>query len=355
MRIHSLQGLRAVCIAFVVLSHLSGTRNFPHSHLLEVYGNLGVRIFLVLSGYLITAQLLKERERTGSISLKMFYVRRTLRIFPAAYVFIVVAVLTHWSGLRIGNMVAASTYTVNYYQHGHHVLGHLWTLAVEEQFYLLWPLTLLLFFPKRLGIVAAVIAAGPPLRVLFFLLWGRAGLDHPFPVFMDALAMGCAISILEPRLARWQEIFASRRFLLVPAATALLPLIQLWNTRVYQTLGLTALHLGIALSIKHVMTRRYFVLNSLPVMWLGAISYSLFLWQQIFLDRASTAWWAGFPTNLVLSLLLATTSYHLVELPFLKLRERWTKARRLHLVAATSAPKTGEASGPSLPVREAVP
>ncbi len=349
MRIHSLQGLRAVCILFVVLSHLSGTQHFGRSHLLEIYGNLGVRIFLVLSGYLITAQLLKEHDRTGSISLKMFYVRRSLRIFPAAYVFILVAAVTHWGGLRIGNIVAASTYTVNYYQHGHHVLGHLWTLAVEEQFYLLWPLALLLFFPRRLGIVAAVIAAGPPLRVLFFLLWGRAGLDHPFPVFMDALAMGCAISILEPRLARWQEVFASRRFLLVPALTALLPLIQLWNTRVYQTLGLTALHLGIALSVKHVMTRRYALLNSLPVMWLGAISYSLFLWQQIFLDRASSTWWTAFPLNLAFSLLLATASYHLAEQPFLKIRERWTRARRLHLVPGL---RTDGVSA-SQPIREA--
>lgn len=336
MRIHSLQGLRAVCISFVVLSHLSGTQNFGRSHLLEIYGNMGVRIFLVLSGYLITAQLLKEHDRTGSISLKMFYVRRTLRIFPAAYVFMLVAVLTHWSQLRAGNIIAALTYTVNYYQHGEHILGHLWTLAVEEQFYLLWPLAILLFFPQRLAIVATTVAAGPLLRVLFFLLWGRAGLDHPFPVFMDALATGCAVSLLEPRLVRWQKIFASRWFLLVPGITALLPLIQLWNSRVYQTLGLTALHVGIALSIKHVMTRHYWLLNSLPVMWLGAISYSLFLWQQMFLDRASSAWWTAFPVNLVFSLLLATASYHAVELPFLKVRERWTKARRLQLVTGES-------------------
>lgn len=332
MRIHSLQGLRAVCISFVALSHLSGTHNFPRSHLLEIYGNMGVRIFLVLSGFLITAQLLKEHGRTGSISLKMFYVRRTLRIFPAAYAFMIAAVLTHWTQLRAGNIITAFTYTVNYYPRGEHILGHLWTLAVEEQFYLLWPLALLLFFPRRLGIVAAVIAAGPPLRVVFYLIWGTAGLNHPFPVFMDALATGCAISLLEPRLIRWQQLLASRWFLFVPAATALLPLIQLWNSRVYQTVGLTALHLGIALSVKHVMTRRYALLNSWPVMWLGAVSYSLFLWQQIFLDRASSSWWTAFPVNLALSILLATASYHLVELPFLKIRERWTKAKRMQLM-----------------------
>jgi peptidoglycan/LPS O-acetylase OafA/YrhL len=84
MRIPSLFGLRAVCIAFVLLAHLSGTGNFIYSHILELYGNLGSRIFLVLSGYLITSQLLREHERTGTISLKNFYVRRAYRIFPAA-------------------------------------------------------------------------------------------------------------------------------------------------------------------------------------------------------------------------------------------------------------------------------
>lgn len=323
MRIHSLQGLRAACIGFIVLSHLSGTGNFPRSHLLEIYGNLGVRIFLVVSGYLITAQLLKEHGRTGTISLKTFYARRAFRIFPAAYAFMMAAVLTHWTAL---------TYTVNYYQHGHHVLGHLWSLGVEEQFYLIWPLSLLLFFRKRLWIVTAVIAAGPLLRILFWLLWGRPGLEHPFPVFMDALAMGSAMSIIEPQLGRFERVLASRRFLIVPAVTALLPLVQLWNTRAYQAVVLSGLHLGIALSLKHVMLRRYAVLNAWPVVWLGAISYSLYLWQQIFLNRWSASPWTAFPQNLVLSILFATASYHLVEQPFLKLRERWTRKRVPHLL-----------------------
>lgn len=351
MRLHSLQGLRAICISLVVLSHVSGTQNFPRSHLLEIYGNLGVRIFLVVSGYLITAQLVREYERSGSISLKRFYARRTLRIFPAAYAFMVVAAVTHWSVLRPGNILTALTYSVNYYQHGHHVLGHLWSLGVEEQFYLLWPLSLLLFFRNRLWIVVWAIAAGPPLRIIFYLAWGRPGLDHPFPVFMDALAMGAAVSMLEPKLLRWQQAFASRWFLFIPGVTALLPLIQLWNTRVYQVFGLTALHLGIALSLKHVMMRRYSLLNIWPVMWLGAISYSLYLWQQIFLDRGSSRLWTAFPLNLLLSILLATASYHLIEQPFLRLRERWTGKKRLQLIPA-GADRSGKVPGNSDVARE---
>jgi peptidoglycan/LPS O-acetylase OafA/YrhL len=326
MRIHSLQGLRAVCISLVVLSHLSGTQHFGRSHLLEIYGNLGVRIFLVVSGYLITAQLLKERERTGSISLKTFYIRRSLRIFPAAYLFMLVVAATHWRALSGLNILTAFTYTVNYYQHGDHVFGHLWSLGVEEQFYLIWPLTLLFFYQRRLWIVVSVIAAGPPLRILFWLTWGIAGLNHPFPVFMDALATGSALAILEPRLRQFQPAFESRWFVIVPGITALLPAMQLWNTRVYQVAGLSALHLGIALSLRHVIAVRYSILNVRPVMWLGAISYSLYLWQQPFLNRGLAAPWTAFPLNLALSLLVATLSYYLVEKPVLALRDRWTRS-----------------------------
>jgi len=196
MRIHSLQGLRAISIVFVLLAHLSGTHNCFRSRVAESYGNPGVRIFLVLSGYLITGQLLKERERTSSISLRTFYARRAYRIFPAGYVFMAIAIATHWAVLSRANVATALTNTLNYYPHGNHVLGHLWSLGVEEQFYLLWPLCLLLFFRKRILIVAAAIASGPPLRILFWLLWRRAGLEHPFQrvsrVISQPQVCGCA-------------------------------------------------------------------------------------------------------------------------------------------------------------------
>jgi peptidoglycan/LPS O-acetylase OafA/YrhL len=322
MRIHSLQGLRAISIALVLLAHVSGTHNCFRSRVAERYGNPGVRIFLVLSGYLITCQVVKERERTGTLSLRTFYARRAYRIFPAAYVFMAIAIVTHWRTLSRINILAALTYTVNYYQHGNHVLGHLWSLGVEEQFYLLWPLCLLLFFRSRVWIVVAVIAAGPPIRIAFWLLWRRAGLEHPFPVFMDALAMGSAVSLLEPRLKALQAVFLSRKFVVVPALTLLLPPLEFWNGRVYQTIGLSLFHLGVALTLVHVMSKRYDLLNSLPLVWMGEVSYSLYLWQQFFFDRDSSALWAAFPQNLVLALSLGAASYYFVERPFLRLRER---------------------------------
>jgi len=328
MRIPTLDGLRGICISLVLLSHLSGTQHFVRSDIFELYGNLGVRTFFVLSGYLITAILTKEHAKAGGIALRDFYLRRAYRIVPPAYAFMLVAIATHWRVLSWANIAIALTFTSNYYYGGHYVLGHLWSLSAEEQFYLLWPLILVLFFRRRLWIIGGVLAAGPPLRIVLWMIWGRHGMGHPFPVLMDALAGGCALQMLQPQLVRYQRMFASRWFSLVPVVTALLPLMQLFSTRFYQGVGLSVLHVGIALSVQHVMASRYSVLNLRPVAWLGTISYSLYLWQQLFLNRASGEPWAAFPLNLVFAIGCGAASYYLVERPALRMRERFTRGGR---------------------------
>jgi peptidoglycan/LPS O-acetylase OafA/YrhL len=104
-----------------------------------------------------------------------------------------------------------------------------------------------------------------------------------------------------------------------------------------------------------MMEIRYSLLNSAPVMWLGAISYSLYLWQQPFLDRWSSAPWAAFPLNLTLALLLAAASYYLVEKPGLKLRERFSPRRLPFVVAAQVANAGGLMVEESAEVVENVP
>jgi peptidoglycan/LPS O-acetylase OafA/YrhL len=112
-----------------------------------------------------------------------------------------------------------------------------------------------------------------------------------------------------------------------------MPLIQLWNNRLYESVGVSLFHLGVAFSLLHVMERRYSLLNSPLMVWVGAVSYSLYLWQQVFLNRWSTAPWTAFPLNLVLAFLLAAASYYMVEQPFLKLRGRFSPARVPFVVA----------------------
>jgi len=328
-RIPSLDGLRAASLACVLLAHLSGTRHFFRWQMLEIYGNFGVRVFFVISGYLITTLLLKEHERTGRISLKDFYVRRAYRILPAAYAFMLLAIAAEWRTLSWTNLLAAVTYLSNYYHGGSWTLGHLWSLSVEEQFYLLWPALLAVLFRRRLRLVAGLLLAAPPLRVLLWTLWGHRGLEHSFPVVMDALAAGCALAMIEPQLRRRETWLRSRWFLLIPASTVVLPLLQIHHNRIYQVAGLTAIHVGIALVIARAVRLQYRVLNWGPVVWLGTMSYSFYLWQQPFLNRGSTAWWTAFPQNLMLALACAVGSFYGVERPFLELRERRKRRSRL--------------------------
>ena len=144
--IPSLDGLRAISISLVLFGHLVGTRNFgrPDPGLGDV-AHLGVVVFLVISGFLITSLLLKEHAHTGTVSLKLFYARRSLRIFPASYAFLACVGLLWLGGtihLRPADIWHAASYTVNYVENTSWEVAHLWSLSIEEQFYLLWPFAL---------------------------------------------------------------------------------------------------------------------------------------------------------------------------------------------------------------------
>ncbi len=194
-----------VSIILVLLSHLNGTRYFPVSKSMFTsidLGNLGVTVFFVISGFLISGLLFGEQSRTGTIDLAHFYMRRTLRIFPIYYVYVatigVVAGLG-WIELRTGDLVAALTYTMNYHPVRAWYLGHAWSLSLEEQFYLIWPITLVLLGRRRgLILACAFIAAAPFLR---FWIWQfdflpsfRSISDSSFLTTGDSIAIGCVLA-----------------------------------------------------------------------------------------------------------------------------------------------------------------
>src|SRR4029453_9090916 len=171
-RIPSLDGLRAISIAFVFFGHLAGTRGFPLS---TQTGNatglaeLGVHVFFVISGYLITRLLLEEIDRNGRIDLRRFYLRRTLRIFPPYYTLLAllfIADIAGFVGLHRHDVLRAMTYTTNYAPDRSWYVGHTWSLSVEEQFYLLWPAVMLLVRPRKAIVVAAaVVLLVPVIRI----------------------------------------------------------------------------------------------------------------------------------------------------------------------------------------------
>jgi peptidoglycan/LPS O-acetylase OafA/YrhL len=231
-RIAALDGLRGVAILMVLVGHLmhvpeQASPAFAAAAGLIRYLWVGVDLFFVLSGFLITGILLQTRQ--SPTYLRSFYARRVLRIFPLYYATLIVYYLVaprlpYYAGPslafeqqhRAWYFLYAGNFVINRYHFGPDNLGHFWTLAVEEHFYLLWPLLVLLLGPRKLRwacVAAVVMSLG--LRILLHL----RGVYLPqlmTPCRTDALAMGAllAVEYREGRLARW----------LRPATYALVPL-----------------------------------------------------------------------------------------------------------------------------------
>jgi len=232
-------------------------------------------------------------------------------------------------------MAAAALYVANF-DFGHPwFLGHLWSLSVEEQFYFLWPGVLKKWWRHRVAILAGVVAFSPLYRgACHFLLpqlHGRT--DETFPAVADVLAIGCLLAILAERLPRVKAAWA----LLMIFPVALVP-VYVGMMRFHVTpLLLFALwpvmHVSIAGLLLHVVQKPYWILNVRPVAWLGKISYSLYLWQQLFAyGTHHRPWYFIFA-----ALGLASTSYYLVEQPMLRLRERRVSERKAGAVLAEVA------------------
>ena len=335
-RIPSIDGVRAVSIALVIVSHLALSGTFsPATYLWRFdIGNLGVRIFFVISGYLITSILLKERAASGAISLRDFYLRRIFRIAPAYYAFLAimfVASLVGLASIPASDFLSAIFYYSNYDKPAF-AIAHSWSLSVEEQFYLIWPV-LLVAFGLRNGThwAIAVLAISPVLRVFAEVMpnWPVEP-RYAFETVADALATGCLLAILRDTL--WQQwwyraLIGMKYFAVIPVALILArglqPSALLWGAA-----GITVCNICIALCLDRYI--RYpdspvgRVLNNKAVAYVGTLSYSLYLWQQPFLHDIHPL---PFPLNLACIFVAAALSYHLIERPFLRLRKK-LEARR---------------------------
>jgi peptidoglycan/LPS O-acetylase OafA/YrhL len=332
--LRSLDGLRAISIALVLLGHLSGTSGFLHVNLgVGDYAHLGVVIFFVISGFLITRLLLSEHRRNGCVSLKLFYARRSLRLFPASYAFIACVATLSLAGivhLKPADLWHSVTYTVNYLPGRSWHIGHLWSLSVEEQFYLLWPFAFVMLGPRRATWVAAVVVLFGPIA--------RAGarvflVDTPyrdlemFPMVADSIAMGCLLATLSSWLER-QDWYL--KFFRPVVSVGLFGLILVINRymayTVVSVLGSSIINIILAILIHRSVycsrDRIGEVLNWKPIVFVGSLSYSLYLWQQLFLNRYSNIWVNKFPANLAFVIATSLASYYLLEKPVLKLRHR---------------------------------
>lgn len=360
-RIPSLDGLRALSIGLVLIGHVATTQGAPawmDRGAISSLGNIGVRFFFVISGFLITTLLLREREQTGQVSLTGFYLRRAYRILPAMLCYVLIIWALYLAGVidltyrvigrthldsAVPDLLHALTFTSNYLHDYNWYYNHLWSLSVEEQFYLVWPLSLLLLGAVRASLAAwLVVLVVPFIRLAMHMSdWGpEISLSREFQAVSDALAMGVLASL---GYNRWMAKAWFRR-LIGPGAVVLAGVCvglgygsALYSRPLAYIAGQSLANVGAVILVLHAVTHAsgWFgrCLNTRPLMHMGALSYSLYLWQEPFLNFTSEAWVARFPVNLLLAWGAAELSYRIVEKPFLRLKDR------LHPPASTMVAK----------------
>lgn len=311
--IPALDGLRGVAIASVLIYHAGGLSG----------GYLGVDLFFVLSGFLITSLLLEEHVERGRVSLPNFYIRRVRRLMPVAVagiVFSEIALLGGYIGWQALSGVFALFYVENlaHFLHDAPVtgVGHYWSLSQEEQFYLLWPPCLVLMLRRRVSprwILAGLLLAAVGVMAHRTSLHDALRLYGP-DVRSDGMLLGCALAVawksglVKPRSAwRFAGLAAAATFAAaIYAAT--------WATG--ERYGVTAANLASVTMIASVITVPHGWLPRLlsfqPLRWLGVISYSLYIWQPLVVSVTGL--------HGVVMLAVATPigwgSYQLIERPF---------------------------------------
>lgn len=340
--IPSLDGIRAIAVALVFFAH-SGLENL-------IPGGLGVTVFFVLSGYLITTLMRIEHTRSGSISYRGFYLRRLLRLMPP--LFIVVAAASLLSALSIidggftsGGLFSALFYFGNYYviAHDYHGMpagiGVIWSLAIEEHYYLFYPpLAALLLRVGRVGLSVTVLSI-LCVAVLTWRYWlvfhggSEAYLTTATDTRVDAILVGCLMALLcNPWLDRVPAPKALNDWGIAAVCVVVLIGTLLYRDEVFRlTARYTLQSLAIAPLIYLAVARAdrlpFRWLSAKPLVYIGTISYTIYLSHHVILLGLAKHWpqlsWIWLTLlGAVLTLAVAEPMRRWVEQPCAKLRKR---------------------------------
>jgi peptidoglycan/LPS O-acetylase OafA/YrhL len=354
-RIAALDGLRGVAIALVLARHGFG---------LPGGGIVGVQLFFVLSGFLITSLLLEERAATGRVSLSGFYRRRAARLLPALVVFLTCYVLfatatfntEHLREARVGALTTLlyvnNLSTLASWPNSVE-LGPMWTLSTEEQFYLLWPLVLIALLAIRPRIprwlwMSTTVAALVALVVYRTLAWHRYGIRiYSFPLtWVDGLCGGALLAApsIQRAVARYNWRLVGGVAVAVLAAATLVPNLKS-DTATY-VIGVSAISaLGVAF-VAAAVSSDWRWLSWLPLVWLGRISYAAYLWNEFAYSAARNVLplrvrGAGAVLAIAGTLVVAQLSMMFVERPLLR---RFGGRREVQMTAG-AFPQSATSSG----------
>ena len=320
-------------------------------------GYFGVEVFFVLSGFLITSLLLQEWERKGSISLKDFYYRRALRLGPALIFYLLLlggyAFLflkqEHTAEIYTGILLTLS-YVSNWivalkpdYPLG--ILAITWSLAVEEQFYLLWPLTLSFLLNKKLSRrwIVIIIVSGLLVIILHrYWLWYSGASFRRLYYATDTRADGLMLGCLTGCLVSWGLMPKSRVFELSMKALSLVSALFLGylvftikssNPILFKGLNAFAtLAIAIVLTVLIVWptAAAFLPLKFRPLVWIGRVSYGLYLWhwpvRGLVFGRSVQPSVKQIIAAVALSFAITSFSFYLIERPFLRWKKRFSHA-----------------------------
>lgn len=307
-RMPALDGLRGVAIVLVVILH-----GWPE---IMPAGGYGVTVFFVLSGFLITGILTAEKDRAGELDLRRFFVKRALRLLPALVVFLAVYAVVIGEASHTWPVLG---YVANWAKIGGYELGtltHGWSLAVEEHFYVAWPLVVGLVSRRfRFAVTAGLLAVAVG--------WRIAMIGEPFVRVNNgtdtaafALLAGCALAVA-PKLtapARWG--YGS---IAAIVGVSLLPIKQ---TDAFLWIELAVAGLAVVATAACVDGLR--MMEWKPLRWVGVVSYGLYLWHKP-LMLLSWGPWVG----LAVALAATWLSWRYVEAPFLALKRRLGDSRQV--------------------------
>jgi peptidoglycan/LPS O-acetylase OafA/YrhL len=362
--IPTLDGWRAVAILFVMFCHgYPGVqRALGFSYPLESQerlGILGVELFFGLSGYLITTRLLSEESRNGFASLSQFYLRRAFRILPAAILFILVASLLSAAGaipsITPSRIASSLLFFANYSEaEPSYYLAHFWSLAIEEHFYFVWPAIFMIVAAsfRRLSVVIGLAFVVALWRAIDW-KYQLSG-DTPARFFArtdiqaDALLWGAAVAIVAANAYWGPKLRSLLTLQTVWAMTIIISLaIAIFRTGGWKLdflligIGRITIPLAIYGGVLNHGTSFARVLDKEPFRYVGRISYSLYLWQQLFLvlpddavARGVLGFFQVFPLNMVAAFSCAIASHHLIEKPVIVLGKKLVSYSKPRPVAA---------------------
>lgn len=336
----ALDGLRAVSILAVLIHHWNLIAESP----LLPWGSLGVDVFFVVSGFLITSLLVEEYSAASTISLKKFYMRRALRLLPALFLAIsVVGVIALIIGpaalgltpLRSASLLYFTNWVRAYEPWRLWVFSHFWSLAIEEQFYVAWPLALLALLRGRfrpqtiIYVVIGLAVLSVSLRSVMYA--GGVPINriyHGSDTRADGLLIGCALSLILHWIpGAFQNETAIKKFSYA-GVIVLASMMQIGTERLIYYTGFALAGLSAAAIIVRVVQLPPPAFLTHPVsLWIGRRSYGLYIWHWaiFYLTRMILGkGWLAVAVGTILTFVVAGLSYRYVELPFLRLKRRYT-------------------------------